>query len=345
MPASFQEYAPIFYRSSTLHRANNFQCRIINSRLFKFIVGETIDGIPTEFSVHEGAIAQLSKPLHSLVKGGLSEAQAGCAIWKDVNKETFERFVQFAYTGDYSIPKTTMRNRTVEPENSERNALAHRAPSGTSAELKESEPVEEKPAEEPAEEPDLLDDLRPSWMKSTKVKKDKKRSKETRMGLVEVADPEPEPKLEPPSSLFRTKRDRYPEPPSPKLLAADFHSLSFPLLAPRNSYGNTCEPAKHFEPSQSYSLKALAIYKLHKSLCIFQLDDENVEDIVELARYVYSDEGKGFEEGIGGLRGLVCQYMATNAVVLSLDAGFMDLLGEGGQFVKDFFKFELQRIH
>jgi hypothetical protein len=39
----------------------------------------------------------------------------------------------------------------------------------------------------------------------------------------------------------------------------------------------------------------------------------------------------------------VCQYMATNALVLSLDDGFMELLGEGGQFVKDFSKFEVQR--
>jgi hypothetical protein len=32
-----------------------------------------------------------------------------------------------------------------------------------------------------------------------------------------------------------------------------------------------------------------------------------------------------------------------NALVLSFDAGFMGLLVEGGYFVKDFFKFELQR--
>jgi len=71
----------------------------------------------------------------------------------------------------------------------------------------------------------------------------------------------------------------------------------------------------------------MALYKLHKTLCVFQLDDENVEDIVNLARYAYSEEGKGLEEGIGGLRGLVCQYMATNAVVLSHDDGFMDDYG------------------
>ena len=38
----------------------------------------------------------------------------------------------------------------------------------------------------------------------------------------------------------------------------------------------------------------------------------------------------------------MCQYMATNALVLSL-GGFIDVLGEGGEFVKDFSKFVVQR--
>ena len=57
------------------------------------------------------------------------------------------------------------------------------------------------------------------------------------------------------------------------------------------------------------------------------------------------EEGGGgaLDEGIGGLRSLICQYMATNAVVLAINDGFMDLLGDGGQLVKDFFKYEVQR--
>lgn len=118
-----------------MDRANNFERRIINSRLFKFIVGETIDGTPTGFSVHEEVIARLFKPLHNLVKGGLSEAQAGCMIWKEVSKETFERFVQVAYTGDYSIPNTREWNRVAKPEKVGTDALVRRAPLGTSKEL------------------------------------------------------------------------------------------------------------------------------------------------------------------------------------------------------------------
>ena len=86
-----------------------FYRRILNSRLFKFVVGEAVDGRASEFSVHEDAIAQLSTPLRTLVKSS-SGAQVGNATWKDVSKETFERFVQFAYTGNYSIPATEKRS-------------------------------------------------------------------------------------------------------------------------------------------------------------------------------------------------------------------------------------------
>jgi hypothetical protein len=86
-------------------------------------------------------------------------------------------------------------------------------------------------------------------------------------------------------------------------------------------------------------LKALALFKLHKTLCAFQLDEENIGDITDLARYTYSKDGN---EGIEGLRGLVCQYMGIHAMELSKDLKFMDLLAEGGQIVKDFFKVGLR---
>lgn len=131
-------------------------------------------------------------------------------------------------------------------------------------------------------------------------------------------------------TVLITKRDKYPERHS-HAHSDNFQSLTFPLLAPRNNHDKTCEPAKHFDPDQSYtevflshtklyvlgdfklidSLKALALFKLRKTLCVFQLNDGNAEDIT---------------------------------VVLSFNDGFMDVLGDGGQLVKDFFRYEAQRI-
>lgn len=86
------------------------------------------------------------------------------------------------------------------------------------------------------------------------------------------------------------------------------------------------------------------MHKLHKTLCVFQLDSEHMGDAIELARYVYAEDGKDVSEGNGGVRGLVCQYLAQNAVVLAADDGFLELLEEGGQFVRDFFRFVVQRV-
>jgi hypothetical protein len=77
----------------------------------------------------------------------------------------------------------------------------------------------------------------------------------------------------------------------------------------------------------------LALHKLHKTLCIFKLDDENIEDVISLARYAYREEGKGSEEGIGSLSSIVCQYIVLNAAVLSIYARFTKILTEGGQFI------------
>jgi hypothetical protein len=70
---------------------------------------------------------------------------------------------------------------------------------------------------------------------------------------------------------------------------------AFPLICPSSS-------ASRFRNASLYilgdlqlidSLKALALFKLHRTLCVFQLDDGNAEDIIALARYAYSEEGGG----------------------------------------------------
>lgn len=61
-------------------------------------------------------MAQLSNPLCSQMKSNWLESQDACIIWDEVSKETFERLVQFAYTGDYSIPKAEKRNRVTKKQ-------------------------------------------------------------------------------------------------------------------------------------------------------------------------------------------------------------------------------------
>ena len=55
--------------------------------------------------VHEAVLAEQSPALAALMRGEMAESAAGESRWMDVDKGTFVRFAQFAYTGDYSILK------------------------------------------------------------------------------------------------------------------------------------------------------------------------------------------------------------------------------------------------
>ncbi|PVH80537.1 hypothetical protein DL98DRAFT_627714 [Cadophora sp. DSE1049] len=287
MPASFEE--------------------ILNSRIFKFTVGEKVDGVATTFSIHEEAIAALSQPLHALMRSGLSESEAGHATWEDVSKDTFVRFAQFAYNGDYSVPVLVM-------------------------------PVTQWP-QTPQSDPE----------------EDLKKVEDTNCGVIEERD-----LADDGWGGFGTRRSTFKKSKKklPRVMDG-WSSAPLPLIASRNNYQETCEPSNAFEPWMDHSalfishaslwilgdyrhiasLKALALYKLHKTLCTFQLSSENVQAVVDLVRCAYSEEGAGLGEGISGLRRLVCQYLGMRKALLCEDDGFMDLLGEGGQFVKDFFKY------
>lgn len=52
--------------------------------------------------IHEGAFSKLSEPLKALLTGDTVEARQGRFEWHDVDKATFVRFTQLAYTGDYT---------------------------------------------------------------------------------------------------------------------------------------------------------------------------------------------------------------------------------------------------
>ena len=70
------------------------------SRPFHFVVGEE----STCFYAHTDLIAQQSPTLAALVTGGMKEANGGCARLDDVDSDTFSRFLEFVYTGDYTVP-------------------------------------------------------------------------------------------------------------------------------------------------------------------------------------------------------------------------------------------------
>ncbi|KAF4925181.1 hypothetical protein CGCVW01_v003699 [Colletotrichum viniferum] len=59
-----------------------------------------------QFTAHESSIASLSEPLRVLVTGGMKEAIEAKVIWEDVEPAVFVSLVEFAYTGNFSTPKS-----------------------------------------------------------------------------------------------------------------------------------------------------------------------------------------------------------------------------------------------
>ncbi|KAL7627928.1 hypothetical protein AAE478_002123 [Parahypoxylon ruwenzoriense] len=85
---------------------------IAASKPFRFLVGPD----KKEFMMHIELVARLSKPLHTLVKGDMKEAQEGVAEWPEIDEGTFIRFCEFAYTGSYkaAVPASAESDPELE---------------------------------------------------------------------------------------------------------------------------------------------------------------------------------------------------------------------------------------
>jgi hypothetical protein len=93
------------------------------------------------------------------------------------------------------------------------------------------------------------------------------------------------------------------------------------------------------------SLKKLSLFKLHTTLGILQLDPPRARAIVDLARYAYSDENiPDLDNGLDGLRELICEYILSRVEVVSKQATFLDLMEEGGPFVRDLWRATVPRV-
>lgn len=68
--------------------------------------------------LHSALVARQSRSLNALVNGGMREASERCADWEEVDEQTFVRFSQFAYTGDYdpAAPVIDSSSRKREEE-------------------------------------------------------------------------------------------------------------------------------------------------------------------------------------------------------------------------------------
>ncbi|KAJ6134267.1 hypothetical protein N7523_000589 [Penicillium sp. IBT 18751x] len=79
---------------------------IIHSPSFTFLVGPK----HTKLTIQSGLAQHVSKPLHNLMNNGHTrESKHRIAVLEDEDVETFVAFCEYAYTGDYKVPRLPPR--------------------------------------------------------------------------------------------------------------------------------------------------------------------------------------------------------------------------------------------
>lgn len=120
---STRDFSRCVLQQPTTTRKNSADTRegspdsIIHSPSFTFLVGPK----HTRLTIQSGLAQHVSKPLHNLMNNGHTrESKHRIAVLEDEDVETFVAFCEYAYTGDYSVPRVPTPTPTPQPEHKPR---------------------------------------------------------------------------------------------------------------------------------------------------------------------------------------------------------------------------------
>ena len=270
--------------------------------------------------VHEEAIASQSPALEALMRGKMSESASRVVTWGDIDRATFARFAQFAYTGDYSVPKMIVKGHVHQQKQFEKEKEVENGIWSVAKPL----PYES------------------SWDAfSSASKKDKKKMKSAQFTFGET--------LRSAQTTDSTRfdkshvyallqpRSKFADSCDPEIIdGPEENNITEALLSHTSLYILA-------EKWGIDSLKMLTLFKLHKTLSMLEIDFPKVPHIMELVRHGYAGT-PDLETGIDDLRDLLCQYVAANVKVMSEHEHFLALIQDGGTFVRDLWKRVLPRV-
>jgi hypothetical protein len=289
---------------------------VFSSKQFVFFVGENQAAI----TVHGAVIAKQSKALDTLINGSMAEASDGKANFDDVQEDTFVRFCQFAYTGNYTTPEFTHKPAVESPD-----VLFPLATSRYASTIVHDDSIPPAPETVPEPEPEVAD----VWGFTPKNPKKPQNPTKSRL-------------------LRKSFEDKLYD-------IETIHAISTSLCEVRQN----SSPTEDYTPvflghAQLYvfaekwgieALKTLSLYKLHKTLVSFTLYSARRTDITELLRYTYSDEHTPDRVGVvDDLRSLVMLYAVCEIESLIHCPEFQSLVGEGGQLAQELVQMLMKRI-
>jgi len=286
--------------------------RVFGSKLFTFIVGEGKRAI----SLHTEVVAKLSPALNVLINGPMSEAEKGETTLDDVLEDTFLRFCQFAYTGDYETPSFEV---TPIHESSDTGSVSTSSAAAV-AELDEQrpgDPIEGGPSEDDA---GRREDFWGIINHNMKSKKERPKSPTLRQEFdkkvysIELVDST---RLEA-QTLCETRANQLEEEDYTPVFLGHAYLYAFA------------------EKWGIESLKELTLHKIHLTLSEFTLYEARCGDIVELVNFVYSnDNTPDLEDGLDALRALVIHYVMCELEILIEAPCFISMQEQQGLFSRD----------
>jgi hypothetical protein len=273
----------------------------------------------------------------------MAEANIGVTEFEDVLEDTFIRFCQFAYAGNYETPAFT---RHVEAENSD--SLSSKALSKLSLIAGEATEIDEHVVQAVAEAP--------PWGFPVEAQVE-----------VPVEDPPPEPTENSwngwgDTSKKKSKAKTYRSKSS--ILRQEFDKKFYDTETTASAAKFRCKIRGNELPEEDYTpvflgharlyvfaekwgidaLKTLTLSKLHKTLAAFKIYEARRGDIVELVRFAYSNENTpDLDEGVDALRALVTHYVTCELDSLIESSDFLALLEQQSLFSPDLVKMVVKR--
>lgn len=255
------------------------------------------------------------------------ESEQQCARLEDIDEDTFVRFLEFAYTGDYSVPHPdiVLGSTDVVAEDTGPQHLAGQDLEDALRSMNFEERVV-KTSDEPSK------DDRQSLKKTRKKRKIQAEGR--RISMEEM------PQYERGTDLWQTFRN-------------EAHVNKIKAWKPPVN-NDRCEDygpiflchAELYVFSDRYNVKPLqdlALQKLRLTLTRFNMFEERINDIVQLVRYTYANT-VDFDDGIDRLRNLVSDYVVCHMETIAEDKDFQDLLQEPGAAAKDIMLKLLHRL-
>ena len=295
--------------------------------------------------IHGQLVSRHSNPLSAKIN-----AKKDFIIIDSVDKDTFIRFIEWAYKGYYTAAEYQI--------DAESPSLSKFEDSDTCTPEAESFPsAEEAPARPPREpEPEPEPEVKPptdfgeledAFARGFGPKKDKKnRKKGSSIWDIEFRPPTPPSVPQPMKSSKESIKESF------YARKYEIRQEIIPVPPPRSNQG----PNENYTPiflshanlyvfARRYdipSLQTLALENLHMALDRFTLYPERTGDIIKLLRCIY--HSRELKEGAEEMREMLRGYMGFQMDVLMKDREFRGLMKEEGELLDDFVEMVGKRI-